>query len=182
MFRILLVIIPLFIASSSLAKGWEEISHEDGVRVWSKEAKNSEIMMFRGQKTMNLPLSKVAFVLLNDNIEQKKRWIDRIEEFVIVERSETFGSAVTYSTYALPFPLSDRDFVIKSTRILDEKNQKVTLSIKSVKHPKYKADDSIGVRGQILNSSFILEGIEGTKKTRVTVEIQADPGGLLPIP
>tara|TARA_B100001094_G_C18158115_1_gene787674 strand:- start:850 stop:1503 length:654 start_codon:yes stop_codon:yes gene_type:complete len=156
---------------------WEEISRAGGVMVWKKEIPGSDFIAFKGRMLMDLPISKVASVLLNEDIAQKKRWIDRVDKFEVLSRDDVKGVSVTYSSYSLPFPIADRDFVIQATKVVN-KGAGIKLRMRSVKHPRFPDSKSAGVRGLVMGSSFEL--LPRGAKTDVIVTIQSDPKGMLP--
>jgi hypothetical protein len=154
---------------------WEKVSDDEGVDVYAMDIPGSDLIAFRGIKTMNFPIDRVAYVLLNEDVEAKKQWIDRIMDFQILEFSDNHG--VFYSSYGLPWPMSDRDFVIESQFILDHVGHRFILDIKSIDHKK--APETIGVRGRVMSSKYVLTALNKTT-TLVEVEIHSDPMGLLP--
>ena len=168
------------VGSSALGNemGWSQINQKNGVVVWQKTIPGSRMMAFRGLKRLKVPIAKVAYVLTNADVEQKKRWIDMVKDFRVVEKI-TPQINISYSSYDLPFPLDDRDFVIKSTQIADRANRRLTIELKSVEHAQYPAIRSAGVRAQLFASSFILQDA-GAEGTDVTCEIHTDPMGWLP--
>ena len=124
---------------------------------------------------MNQPIGKMAFVLLNLEVEAKKQWVDRMMEFQVLELTD--DHSVTYSSYNLPWPMNDRDFVIRSDFVLDKKEKTFTLFLKSVEHEK--APETVGVRGVVYKSRYALKALS-KDQTKVEVEIHSDPKGLLP--
>ena len=174
----LITFISIGVCGVAYGQNWEQINKEDGVTVWRKETPDSDIIAFKGSLLMKLPMSKIAYVLMNNDIQQKKRWIDMVQDFAIIYRDDKSGVSLTYSSYDLPFPISDRDFVIRSEKTLN-KTQGLALNLKSGTHEKYHPDNSVGVRGKIIGSSFKLQQ-KSPNETLVTVTIQSDPDGLLP--
>lgn len=170
--------IAIGICGVAYGQNWEQINKEDGVTVWKKETPDSDIIAFKGSLLMKVPMSKIAYVIMNNDIKQKKRWIDMVREFTIISRDDKSGVSFTYSSYDLPFPISDRDFVIRSEKILNKKKG-LAIKLRSGTHQKYHPNNSVGVRGKIIGSSFMLQQ-KSPNETLVTVTIQSDPGGLLP--
>ncbi len=154
---------------------WEMISEKDGIKVYRMEVPGSPLVAFKGVKVMPVPITKVAQVILDEDTEKKKEWIDMIKDFKVIERG-TYES-VTYSAYDLPWPLTDRDYVIHSHLKIDNEGNQIVIDLKSAGHPK--APETIGVRAELTRSMYKLVPRPG-RSTEVTVEIQTDPKGDLP--
>ena len=163
-------------STGALSKDWKMIKQEDGVQVFSKEVPGTDLLAFKGIKTMPVPITKVAEVLLDKDPEKKKEWIAMVVDFKILEIKDSYNS-VTYSSYDLPWPMSDRDYVITSSMNIDKQSQTVFISLNSTQHQK--APKTVGVRAHLVRSHYKLVALPGGK-TEVTVEIQTDPKGLLP--
>lgn len=177
--RLLLNVIYVWIAifcGEAAGAGWVEISNEDGVQVFSKELESSDLVAFRGIKTFDAPIDRVAFVLLDPRTERKKEWIDMITDFRVLEQRPGYG--VSYSSYDLPFPLSDRDFVVESRSRIDHSRRQFSLTLKSRQHPA--APPTIGVRGMVYSGLYRLTAVDGGRRTLVEVEVHSDPRGTLP--
>ena len=172
----LITFAALGLSLPSLAKDWKQIKAEDGVKVYSKDVPGSDLMAFKGVKTMPVPITKVAQVLLDKDPETKKEWIAMVVDFKILDIKDDYNS-ITYSSYDLPWPMSDRDYVVASAMKINKATQTVFISLNSTVHPK--APKTVGVRAHLVRSHYKLVALPGNK-TEVTVEIQTDPKGLLP--
>ncbi len=157
------------------AADWEFVKEKKGVQVYKKEIAGSPLVGFKGAMLMQAPITKVAEILLNDDIESKRLWIDMIQEFRFLENGHRH--AVSYSSYDLPWPLADRDYVVQSDLAVDWQANELRLTLKSVEHPN--APKSVGVRAELTESQYVLQP-RGDDKTFVTVEIVTDPKGMLP--
>lgn len=155
---------------------WELIGEKEGIKAYRQSVADSSLHAFRGVKVMDVPIDEAAGVLLSEDVPSKKRWIDMISEFKILTKGK--GYAITYSSFDLPWPVSDRDFVVESKRSIDLSNNELRLDIRSVTHSGAK--ETIGVRGEIHLSSWRLKALPGGKKTLVDIQVLSDPKGLLP--
>ncbi|MFW7380834.1 MAG: START domain-containing protein [Oligoflexus sp.] len=165
-----------FLSTSSFAEPqWEKIGIDNGVEVFRKQIPGSPLVGFKGVKVMNLPITKVSQVILDRNPELQKKWIDRIQDFQIIE--QTPYSAIFYSSYGLPWPIANRDYVIRSELKIDNELNRLFISLQSIEHPK--APKTIGVRAELVNSRYEIIPLPNNQ-TQVTVEILTDPKGSLP--
>mgnify|MGYP001596581399 CR=1 FL=1 len=155
---------------------WEVVSTDDGVVTERREWPDSPMVEFRGTTVIDARLSKIVSVLTDTG--RKLEWIDRavaakdLQVFSMLERIE-------YNRSSAPWPVRDRDFVFRAQATLDVPQRTLFVTLKSVEHPDMPEQDCC-VRGEITNSSYKLEALEDGSKTRVTVQILADPKGAVP--
>jgi hypothetical protein len=76
---------------------------------------------------------------------------------------------------ATPIVMKDREFVTDTKLEVDPVKKTLTIQIRSVNDPA--APKTSYVRGELMNSSFVLESIDGGKKTRLIAEMHCDPKG-----
>ena len=102
---------------------------------------------------------------------------DLVESSEIEKASET--DRWEYNRTSTPWPLRDRDFVMR-TVVSFEKTPVPTLTIQmnSGLNPKKPVIDGV-VRGEIVDSKFVLKAIE-PGKTWFSCEVLADPKGDIP--
>ena len=164
--------------SGSTEGGWTLLNERGGVTVWKKAVTGSRIFAFRGFKRLNAPIEKVAWVLLNNDVMRRKRWIDMLDEFWVIEQPSS-QSVVAYGSYAMPFPFEDRDIVVQADQSVDSHKRQVTLDVYSVEHPVCPPEETVGIRAKLYFSRFILTKVSSLE-TNVVCEIHIDPMGLLP--
>lgn len=163
------------LAVPALAGDWEELGEADGVKVYRRSLPDRAINSVKGTGIVDAPVAKVALVLLDD--AHAPDWVDSLAEAkVITVVSPT--EYIEYNHVSMPLVVSDREFVTRVTMKLDKEKKVVTMQSVPVDHPLVKKNDAY-VRGQ-LSALYVLESIEGGKKTRLSVEVDADPKGSLP--
>lgn len=157
------------------ASDWEKIHDKDGIALFRREVPGSDVFAFRGQGTIDAPLSKVASVIFDS--EHSTDWIDNL---VLTRRVRTLGpnEFIQYDHIGTPFVLKDRDFVSKVTIQLEPENHRITFNYQSVTDPD--APETKYVRGDLKKTQFTLSSIEGGAKTLVEGEIHCDPRGSVP--
>lgn len=168
------------ICKASLAFGsepnWIFVSSENDVQVYEGIDPDSSFLAFKGVKIIPTHISKVAGVLLTPDLEIRKKWVTgllKTENLEIKSDREAF----VYTSFKMPWPISNRDFVTHCTVDISPDKQQLTLEVRSVKHPKEPA--TVGVRGEIRTSRYLLKSL-GPNSTEVTVMAQTDPKGSLP--
>jgi hypothetical protein len=152
---------------------WESVEDQGGIEVLRREVQDSPIVAFKGVTVMEAPLDKLLWVLVDN--EHKTEWVDMCSESRVVERVNVH-EFVIYQRFALPWYLTDRDYVYRG-RAVREADGAVRLLLASVDHPE--APETVGIRGQLVASCYVLTAL-GPNRTRVEVEIQTDPCGMVP--
>ena len=155
------------------ATPWELIKEEDGLRVFSKEVPGSPVMAFSGRLKMKAPLARVYAVM--NSQEVRGEWVDRQIGVETIE-DDGNGKLIERTMFDMYWPISDRDFV-NNTKTTMPAADTVLVQLNSATEVPPSEDF---VRAHTWNSSFLLKSVDGGKSTDVTVEIFADPMGLIP--
>lgn len=163
-------------ASPSLAwAGWESLGTYDDVAVSRKEVAGIGVFAFKGVTTADIHIGKILSVFLDRS--QRRHWVDRYEAHTTLKAG--VNSEVYWIHFGLPFPVSDRDYVLQSKGVADEEARVFTVRISSVDDPA-KPEDDCCVRALAYGTYYRFEAIPNTEKTRITVEVHTNPMGLLP--
>lgn len=159
-------------ADALAASGWEQIDDAHGIKVYKKDVAGSKLHAFRGVGIVDAPMEKIIWVL-RDN-DHRTEWVDRLKKSIILEQKGEY-EFVVYQHFGSPAVISDRDFVYRA-KAFSRKDGTAVLDIQSVTHPK--APPTVGVRGELKYSSYVLTRVG--EKTLVDVSVSLDPKGALP--
>ena len=154
---------------------WEEVRCRNGIRVLSRDMPGSDIIAFRGDVTINADIGTIINVI-NDK-SSRKEWVDRLLASSTLKQDSSFES-IEYTKISCPWPISDRDFVFRSTIYLDEERGRVVMDMSSVDYPAMPPIKGV-VRGETRHSVYTLTRIEDGI-TRVEAEFYGDPKGWIP--
>ncbi len=159
------------------ADGWEKIDvTDDGITRYRRSVPGTGIVAFRGEAIMEAPLIRVAAVL--DNVEREREWMaDLVESYDLERKSDL--DRWEYNRTAAPWPVSDRDFVIHT--IIDFYRapvESIVIAMQSKENPKKPPVPGV-VRGELIDSKFILIS-NGPTQSLFICEILADPKGIIP--
>lgn len=182
-FVVISSVLALLISSPGLAKsnwkkaGWEKIDSKQGINVYRKEVKGSDVLGVGGTAIVNASAAKILWVLMDN--AHKDEWIDKFKSAKTLE-TPTPLTSVQYASFDMPFPVSDRDFVYAYEFSYDKAEHMIEVDVKSVSHENAPDDETIGVRGDIKFGKYRLYPSKDGKKTYVEVEYLADPKGSLP--
>lgn len=155
--------------------GWEYVGTDDGVVVYRKPVDGSDTVAFRGVTYASLPIGKL--VAIYSDPAEREHWVDRYVEHVTFEK--TVDAETYWIHFGLPWPVSDRDYVLHSEATRDRASRTYTVQIKSVTHPK-KAEDDCCIRAIAYRTFFEFTAIPGEERTKIAVEVHTDPKGSLP--
>lgn len=159
------------------ANAWEKVSESEGIDVYRKSFKDSNVKGVAGSALINASVDKIVWVLMDH--EHKSQWVDKIQYSKTLAKPTPLTS-IQYATFGMPFPVSDRDFVYSYKFSYDKTKNMILVDVVSVEHRSQPASSTIGVRGEITMGKFRLYPKNAGKKTYVEVEYLADPKGLLP--
>lgn len=164
------------VASAYAAGKWEYIGTFDGVRVERKEVPGTDVFAFRGEITTNIHIGKIIATFLDKS--QRKNWVDRYDRSRTLSSPSAFEE-IYWIAFALPFPVSNRDYVLHAQALPEADKGVFTAKIKSVKHPNAPEYDCC-VRATANGTFYRFEAVKGQERTKLYVEVHTDPKGMLP--
>lgn len=156
------------------AQQWKSIGDIDGVAVWKKEVEGSSLMAFRGVLTADVTIGQLMAVFVTP--QRRKDWVAKHVDSHNLESGPGFQEY--WIQFNAPFPVSDRDYVLRSDGHADPEKKVYTCKIKSVERADAPVNDCC-VRAQLNGTYYRFEALPGGK-TRLTVEVHTDPRGMLP--
>jgi len=154
---------------------WDDLGVTNGVQVSRMNVEGSSLFAFRGEAMVEVPLAVLSGLILSD--PHGPEWVDLMFVSELVER-KTPTVKIIYQGYDLPWPISDRDYVLHQAASYDPAGQSFTLNFHSLKHPT-RPENSDLVRAQAHRTYWFLKVVSPTQ-THVTVEVHTDPKGSLP--
>lgn len=154
---------------------WTEVAREDGVVVSIKEREDGGLPAFRGITTLNASIYDILAVLSDPT--RNTEWMASCREARLLKKINAY-ERIIYNRTAAPWPVDDRDVVLQSKVSVNLEKKVVSINFHSIKSPLQAPVDGV-VRMPRLVGSYTLQMVDD-EKTRVTYQIDADPGGLLP--
>jgi hypothetical protein len=171
---ITLAVAPAF-ADAQSKQNWEQIDVDDGIRVWKNEVPGQELPGFRGEVTIDAPIQKVLNAI--KDWKQHTKWMHRCAESIEVQHIDD-NRSLMYNRTDSPWPVSDRDVLLDT--IIDESPDGNTITLKfknSTSNLKPVKEDVVRMPRLVGYYKLVKVG-EG--KTKVTYQVEANPGGSLP--
>jgi hypothetical protein len=171
------VLLALCIGATILfAQGsWKQVKDSDGIKVFTRPVEGSDMDEFMGVTTIDVPYGVVGEVLRD--IPAQTEWMaDCMASKLLKTIAE--NDLVVYNATKTPWPVSNRDVVLKTSTSIDLKKGVVNVNFKAVNDAEFPAKDGF-VRMPDLTGKWKLERLEPSK-TKVTYNIKANPGGSIP--
>jgi hypothetical protein len=155
---------------------WHKVNESDGVKVYAKDNPDRSLPTFRGVGEVAASVQDTLAVLFD--ISRNCEWVQRCAESRVLEELGETGR-IAYSRSTAPWPVADRDVIVRISVQYDAGTGKVRSPFQSVpSHPRAPRVDGV-VRMPTLAGYYFLAPLSD-KRTQVTFEVDADPGGELP--
>ncbi|MFC1679230.1 START domain-containing protein [Elusimicrobiota bacterium] len=154
---------------------WKRIlgAADDDIRVYSRKSETG-YTEYKGVTSVESPLG--ALIAVFRDVDAIPLWFDKTKEVKVVKTvSDT--EYYVYTTLAAPFPIKDRDSVVRTVISQDPKTLVVTVTGTSV--PDLVPEDEDHVRVRIIESSWTLIP-KGDGLVEVAFQCYSDPGGKIP--
>jgi hypothetical protein len=165
----------LLLAPSAASGDWKPIITHDGIEVSELEAPERSMPVFRGVGVIDASLADIVAVL--GKIENHARWMSSCVEARLLRREGELVS-YAYNRTDAPWPVADRDVVVRAETTVVVPGQEVHSVFRSV--PDDGVPEARGVvRMPHLAGHWKLRAL-GAGRTRVEYQVDADPGGRLP--
>lgn len=167
--------VMLLCVAAAGATEWELVYELDDLRVERRDYKGSELDEIKGAVRVKASLNAVM-ALLKD-AEFNRHWVYRSGGAGILEDSG-YPQAYVYGVVDAPFPMSDRDTVVRFDYRQDPVTKKITVVITNF--PEFIPHKAGLVRVPTFGGFWKLQAVEGGW-VDVTYQVYGDPGGWIPI-
>lgn len=152
---------------------WNPLYKVDGIQLYVSKRSSPSYFMARGEIEADFFHLLAIFV----DLSRRTEWVKNLKKVEHIE-GKLDENPVLYSQYHMPWPVKDRDVVIRSEIVKDYQTPSVTLSFKSGPHPRYPE------RGNHIRIAFTEGRISFSKssenKVYINYMMSTDPGGWIP--
>ncbi len=168
--------ILLFLFTSLFAQSqWREVKNSNGVKVLTRPAEGSPLDEFKGITIVDAPLEVIVEVIRD--VDAQPEWMaDCIEAKVVKKFND--NDYMVYSMNRAPWPVSNRDVVVRSKGNADMGKGTVSIIFTAMK------DSSVPLRPGVVRMTDLLGQWHLKKiapsKTEVVFIIRANPAGNIP--
>ena len=155
---------------------WQSIDNTtDGIQIFRKEVKGSGLVAFRGIGVVDAPLPLVATVIFDT--DRRRKWVAGLVDSRIIRWGDK-DNFIEYDHVGMPLFIKDRDFVSISKMSFDLSKKEMIFHYQPSDDPS--APRTNYIRGELIDTTFILSSIDNDKKTRVDARFLCDPKGWIP--
>jgi len=172
----LFLVFGSFSSLEGIAREWEEVFNEDGIKVSQKNVEGSSIISFKGEVIAEKNIHELFTVLYDP--DHKEDFLQNVIEFRTLKVLNDYeGISYVKVGNNLPF-IDNRDVILYSKIVLRPKDKQIYVSTRNsdlLLVPDYEGT----VRIPKLRSSWLFEALSNTQ-TRVTYQNEVDPGGFIP--
>lgn len=155
-------------------KDWTLKTEKEGIKVYTKSFENSPFKAIKTVCTIDASLTRISAVLLD--IKNTGEWVYSTKKAVVLKQISE-AELIYYSEINVPWPASNRDFIVQLKLWQDEKTKAVTLLAEN--KPTYLPNYKSIVRIPQSYSKWYIEPA-GNGKVKVEYVLQVDPGGSVP--
>ena len=162
-------------ASAESPSSWKSVKNSEGIHVSIQEVEGRDLPVFRGVGDVHADYWDVLAVLVA--VENRVDWAHKCMETRVV-RDEGARGRIIYDRVDSPWPVSDRDVVVRSRMDVDPGQKRVHITFVQVVDCDAPEVEDV-VRMPRMKGHYVLVGTSHGK-TSVEYQIDADPGGMLP--
>lgn len=162
---------PLFVAAQS---EWDLFKEEDGIKVFFREASDSNIKEVLIRTRFQAPLPSMV-TLIND-VKNYHTWMDHCKE---VKKLASYSPTdyVYYNLASFPWPLNDREYVMKTQMTQDPES--LTIYFKSSAVPDFIPRNKAYIRVPETLSEWTMRPLPNGF-LELEYYLKSDPGGSIP--
>jgi hypothetical protein len=154
---------------------WKLVADEDGVEVSELEVEGRSMPIFRGVVDMDGGLYEVLAVI--HDADNHTEWMANCKDARLL-RSESKTVSYVYNLTNAPWPVSDRDVIVRTEIVVVDPNREVHAFFRSTGNDLMDPVKGV-VRMEHLEGHYKLWALDADH-TRVEYQADADPGGRIP--
>jgi len=170
----LALVVPV-LAAAALAGDWEVAYEGDGLLVERRDYRGSELDEIRGSVRVHASLNALMALLKDDAFND--RWVYRSGGARILQ-DDGYPQAYVYGIVDAPFPMTDRDTVVRFDYRQDPVTREITIDITNF--PQFVPAEPGFIRVPEFGGFWRLRPLGGGW-VEVTYQVYGDPGGWIPV-
>lgn len=160
--------------ASAHAADWKLKKDADGIKVYVRNVNGSEFRSFRGVTDVNTSLH--TLIAVHKDGEMVRQWLKDCEKSEFISAFDPAGYLMYFRTSA-PWPVKDRDYVLRYKLEQDPVTRMVTLSFTG--EGRLLPEQKDCVRVSTINGAWRMTPLAGGF-VHIEYEVHADPNGALP--
>jgi hypothetical protein len=160
---------------ASVGQGWTRVGIADGIEISRRTVPDTGLVAMRGVGMIEAPVWKIAAILLDS--ARAPEWVDSLRESRVVRQLGP-TAYIEYNHFAMPFLMTDREFVSEVQIDVDPATRRVAFVYRPTRETVALGPHT--VRGEILAGRFEARSLELGRRTELLAEVQCDPK--IPLP
>lgn len=166
---------------------WTTISKDLGVKTQQRNIEGTNRLEFRGEIETEVDIAKILTIFFDRRY--REHWVDMFEEQNDVKLISLLDKIYRIHLN-LPWPIKDRDYLIKVDGFKDDENHTLKVKTYSIDPSEIKTKDKAAInsakkndcciRAEVIDVTYIFKYNPNNKKTHITVTANTDPKGSLP--
>ena len=169
------VLVPMVCDATPARGPWRRISAQEGIVISTRAVPGQNLPEFRGVAVVEGTLFDLLGIVVD--VKRHCEWRAKCHSARLIRKINAFEQMI-YTRIDAPWPVSDRDVVLRGKAMVNIKRRIVVSSFHAVR-VKSVPNVSGVVRMPHLQGSYRLEELDKTR-VRVTYQVYSDPGGMLP--
>lgn len=162
----------LFAALPAAVSAWSLKKNESGIQIYTRPAKNSSIDEFKGEMIVNASLPGI--IKLVQNMPACSQWIKYCKQGKFLKK-ESEKVTYTYTLTSLPWPMDNRDTVVKNTIEYYPENKGAKISFDGAPDFIPVAEGITRIRK--VNGFWEFSKLENGSY-KITYQVLSDPGNI----
>lgn len=161
---------------SNSSSAWQEqttVDNNHSVKVWTQKVEHTNFKAFRGEVQIAAPMQTVFDFI--SATERSPEWYFNTKSAKLLKRLNE-KEFLVYSVTSAPWPVNDRDSVTH-IKVDDQTPGQIRIELNAA--PNEIPEKNGMVRIPKLEGYWLLQAIDNNH-TKVTFEVAAEPGGLIP--
>ncbi|MDF7822881.1 START domain-containing protein [Pontiellaceae bacterium B12227] len=169
-----LLLCTLLSSATAETTDWKLARDHDGIQVYTREIEGIAFRQFKGAVTIEAPLS--AVVAAFEDLDAAEKWVRSCKKMELLERVSPTETYV-YSYSPAPWPIRDRDVVVRNT--ISQDPESLVVTIQQTAAPRKTMRLANTIRIELIEGCWKMTP-RPDGKTDLEYSVLSDPGGGLP--
>ncbi|MGO1691452.1 MAG: START domain-containing protein [Marinobacter sp.] len=155
------------------SEAWSLREESGGIRIYTMDQNDSSFQVFKAEALLDAPIEAVMAVMVNPT--SCMEWVLNCSESYGVGKGN-FNDRHAYSVNDMPWPVTDRDYVLHIRTQGDEASGQITMKMSAISGKRAEYSNRVRVD----RSDTLYRFIPEDNKTRMIWLQHTDPNGSLP--
>lgn len=174
-FAFITLYLLLAMATTTIGQdNWTLKQDKEGIKVYTKNMDNSAFKAIKTICIIDATPSVLTAVLLD--INNSAEWVYATKKAILLKQPSP-DELYYYSEIDVPWPVSNRDFIVRLKVTQDERTRAVTVMADN--QPQYLPENKNIVRVPQSSSKWLIEPLPNNQ-VKIEYTLQVDPGGTVP--